>query len=54
MPDYIKYKSPNSVTTKKREESEQLQEDIINFIAEGGLIDVYDSCNRHISSHINV
>lgn len=54
MNNFIKYYSPNTQTGTKRNQSEEIEDAIIEFIADGGCIDVYDSCNRHISSHIDI
>ena len=49
--EYISNIKPNAT---KKEESETLKADIINFIAEGGKIDVYNNNGSLSHSHVKV
>jgi hypothetical protein len=38
----------------KKDEHKRLQDDVLNFIIDGGKIDVYNNNGVHIDSHIEV
>lgn len=54
MSKFIKYISPNRVTASKNKASQQLEDDVVDFIVNGGVINVYDSAGRLIYSHVDV
>jgi len=46
--------SPITITKEKQQEHSQIQDDIINFIEDGGIIMVYNTNGRIIGAHANV
>lgn len=46
--------SPITITEKTQQERSSLEDDVINFIAEGGKIDVYNPNGIKLYSHIDV